>query len=91
MCAAPGSKTEQLLLLLAGTHPSPSGMVVANDADPKRMSTLRQRYARAGHPALLLTCTRGEDLQRFIGEAVYVPLRFDVFVCHRGGNVFIYS
>jgi len=72
MCAAPGSKTEQLLNLLSasarGQSVGPSGMVVGNDADPKRMKTLRARYDRLGHPCLLLTCLRGEDLQHRIGN-----------------------
>ena len=51
-CSAPGSKTEQLLNLLSASTGDPSviptGMVVGNDADPKRMKTLRGRYKRLG-------------------------------------------
>ncbi|KAJ1430656.1 S-adenosyl-L-methionine-dependent methyltransferase, partial [Ochromonadaceae sp. CCMP2298] len=72
VCAAPGSKTEQLLLLLrAATPPGEvcSGMVVANDADPVRINTLRKRYARCGSANLLVTCSRAEDLQKVIAHS----------------------
>lgn len=44
MCAAPGSKTAQILELMQADHlathgsnkSKPSGFVIANDADPKR-------------------------------------------------------
>lgn len=78
VCSAPGSKTEQLLYLLQqasaseGTAGSlPTGMVVANDADPVRMGTLRSRYQRCCSPNLVATCARAEDLQRLIGRPVF--------------------
>lgn len=49
VCAAPGSKTEQILAAMqqhgvaAGLGSVCSGMVVANDADPKRILTLKKR------------------------------------------------
>ena len=49
VCAAPGSKTEQILATMqhhgekAGLGTVCSGMVVANDADPKRILTLKKR------------------------------------------------
>ena len=74
VCAAPGSKTEQILAEMqrskdmeAGVIGSVyTGMVVANDADPKRILTLRRRYARCGRPNLLIHCSRAEDLCRLI-------------------------
>lgn len=81
VCSAPGSKTEQLLYLLQqasaadGTAAAgwslPTGMVVANDADPVRMGTLRTRYQRCWSPNLVATCARAEDLQRLIGRPVF--------------------
>ena len=49
VCAAPGSKTEQILAAMQhdgerkGFGTICSGMVVANDADPKRILTLKKR------------------------------------------------
>jgi 16S rRNA C967 or C1407 C5-methylase (RsmB/RsmF family) len=81
MCAAPGSKTEQLLSLLhssrnVGDTCPPTGMVVANDPDPKRIETLKRRYARCGSANLLITCSRAEDLAAHIHNRV-----FDRIVC----------
>jgi 16S rRNA C967 or C1407 C5-methylase (RsmB/RsmF family) len=86
MCAAPGSKTEQLISRvccrdasspLAGTEsrdtPSSSprteissGLVVANDADPKRLATLRRRYETCRYPNLVFTCATADCLQQIL-------------------------
>jgi 16S rRNA C967 or C1407 C5-methylase (RsmB/RsmF family) len=68
ICAAPGSKTEQLLTLMKADAPASSdgvctGMVVANDADPYRINILKERYDRCRSPNLVLTCSKAEDLQ----------------------------
>ena len=79
VCAAPGSKTEQLLHALyksSSDGAAPSGFVVANDADPVRIQTLRRRYARSGSPSLLVTCCRAEELRARLGDGV-----FDRIVC----------
>jgi len=59
MCAAPGSKTSQLLEII-GTHPSnlpePTGFVVANDSDAKRAYMLVHQLRRLNNPAAFLTC-----------------------------------
>ncbi len=99
MCAAPGSKTEQLLSLMQADadltysrNPATtatktaskttmissafSGMVLANDIDPKRMQTLIQRFARLGSPNLIFCCGRAEDLPR--NEEVFDRVLCDV-------------
>ena len=94
MCAAPGSKTEQLLSLMqADAEPTYSGssnaagstltaarvfsgMVLANDIDPKRMRTLIQRFSRHGSPNLIFCCGRAEDLPR--NEEVFDRVLCDV-------------
>jgi len=70
VCAAPGSKTEQLLATMTKLSPNgvPSGMVVANDADQRRIHTLRDRYARACVPHMLIVNSRAEDLQAKIAQ-----------------------
>ena len=68
MCAAPGSKTAQLLEALhagevaaPGTPPA-GGMVVANDSDSKRAYMLTHQCQRIGSPALVVCC---HDAQLF--------------------------
>jgi len=66
MCAAPGSKTAQLLEALhtlpdsnsdseAQTISIPPGLVIANDADAKRTHLLIHQSARLPSPALMVT------------------------------------
>ena len=62
VCAAPGNKTMQLLERVA-----PTGLVVANDGNPRRVDTLREALARhrraAGETAsLVVTCAMGQDI-----------------------------
>ena len=86
MCAAPGSKTEQLLSLMYKDLSSainrgdtiasmPSGLVVANDIDPKRLRTLTQRFTHHGSPNLIFTCSKAEDLPKSNAEV------FDRVLC----------
>ena len=70
VCASPGSKTMQLLeavTVLGGEGSASSGLVLANDAHPKRAATLIEAIKRHGRPAhelqsLVITCHRGEEL-----------------------------
>ena len=58
MCAAPGSKTTQLIESLHrqdSTGKLASGLVIANDADNKRCYTLAHQAKRLQSPALLVT------------------------------------
>ena len=59
MCAAPGSKTFQLLEMLHGSLKDPtsipSGFVIANDVDLKRCNLLTHQTKRANSPGLLVT------------------------------------
>ena len=64
MCASPGSKTMQLLEAVSARGAS-GGMVVANDAHPKRVAALiaaieRHNRPSAEHRRLVVTCHRGE-------------------------------
>ncbi|KAJ8973049.1 hypothetical protein NQ317_011329 [Molorchus minor] len=53
MCAAPGSKTAQLLELLhANDDPIPSGYVIANDVDNKRCYMLVHQAKRLNSPCV---------------------------------------
>ena len=58
MCAAPGSKTAQIIEYLhsAGDESSiPTGIVVANDADNKRCYMLTHQAKRLQSPTLIIT------------------------------------
>ena len=65
MCAAPGSKTSQLLEVV-GVVPSnqqePKGFVVANDSDAKRAYMLVSQIKRLNSPSIFVTSA---DAQRF--------------------------
>ena len=58
MCAAPGSKTSQILEIVSAIPPGgkePIGCVVANDADPKRAYMLVHQLKRIHSPVALVT------------------------------------
>lgn len=58
MCAAPGSKTAQLIEALhadENEQPIPTGLIVANDADAKRSHLLVHQLKRLHTPALVVT------------------------------------
>ena len=59
MCAAPGSKTCQLLEVVGGftckTEFEPHGYVVANDADAKRAYMLVNQLKRMNSPSVYVT------------------------------------
>jgi 16S rRNA C967 or C1407 C5-methylase (RsmB/RsmF family) len=55
MCAAPGSKTFQLLEMLHAGPAPPTGLVVANDADAMRCNLLCHQTKRMCSPHLVVT------------------------------------
>ncbi|CCI48359.1 unnamed protein product [Albugo candida] len=63
MCAAPGSKTSQILesLHAGSSNTIPSGLVVANDCDLKRAYLLVHQSKRLPSPALLVTCGEAQN------------------------------
>ncbi|CAG0916253.1 unnamed protein product [Notodromas monacha] len=86
MCAAPGSKTTQLLeMLYAGDDTRMSeGMVVANDADNKRCYMLVTQAKRLNSPNLVITNHDASVLPKMTetgpnGEKV--ALKFDRVLC----------
>ena len=83
MCAAPGSKTEQILSAMdedaARCHIKVcTGLVVANDADQKRIQTLKNRHRCSRSPRLVITCSRAEDLRRKFQHPVFDRILCDV-------------
>ncbi|TRM57498.1 S-adenosyl-L-methionine-dependent methyltransferase [Schizophyllum amplum] len=76
LCAAPGSKTAQLLEMLHSAPdptaeddllPLPSGLLLANDSDAKRTHLLIHQSARLPSPALMVT---NLDASRYPGIRV---------------------
>ncbi|KZS97039.1 S-adenosyl-L-methionine-dependent methyltransferase [Sistotremastrum niveocremeum HHB9708] len=55
MCAAPGSKTAQLLESLHISSAHPRGLLVSNDSDSKRCHLLIHQSARLPSPSLIVT------------------------------------
>jgi len=63
MCAAPGSKTCQILEIVGGLNNNelqPKGYVVANDADSKRAYMLVNQLRRMNNPAVFVTSCDGQ-------------------------------
>lgn len=76
VCSAPGSKTEQILSLMAAGAGETTGFVMANDADPKRLDSLRRRFRWSPDCRLALVCADATELVE-----AYSPLQFDRVLC----------
>merc|ERR1719264_1178460 len=80
LCAAPGSKTSQLLEMMhweegEGSAP-PQGVVVANELVAKRADMLTHGLHRLGSPCTLVTQLDGQYFPHLLGEDGQL-LRFD--------------
>lgn len=70
MCAAPGSKTSQLLEIVNRSLSSPEeqqGIVVANDSDTSRAYMLVHQCRRIDSPLLLVTTHKGQSFPGICG------------------------
>ena len=79
MCAAPGSKTSQLLEMLHGATnagETPRGVVVANDASLQRANLLTHQCKRSNSPALVVTNHQAQ-LFPILHDAKGKKIRFD--------------
>lgn len=87
MCAAPGSKTAQLLEMLHAGDASatPQGFVVANDNDVQRCHLLIHQTKRMSSPSIMVTNHDAQNFpllrQRGRGGAVDEGLMFDRILC----------
>ncbi|KAJ2888228.1 tRNA (cytosine-5-)-methyltransferase ncl1, partial [Coemansia aciculifera] len=84
MCAAPGSKTAQLIEALhasadAGTPPA--GLVVANDADYKRACLLVHQTNRLNSPNVIITNHSGERFPNIYRDGKREIVQFDRILC----------
>ena len=82
LCASPGSKTEHVLELMKQDK-NADGVVVANDADEKRLKHMERRFAHAGDPKLVITCCGGESLAQAVASSDpgKTHERFDRVIC----------
>jgi len=81
MCAAPGSKTAQIIEMLhAGGEPYPKGIVIANDSDNKRCYTLTHQIKRLQSPNAMVV---NHDASMFpkIKLTSGADLEFDRILC----------
>lgn len=86
MCAAPGSKTSQLIESLHATKDgkTPTGFVIANDLDNNRCYMLVHQAKRLNSPCCLIT---NSDAAMFPSlnikedDGKLVPLKFDRVLC----------
>lgn len=78
MCAAPGSKTAQLIEALHAdeTQPIPTGFVVANDVDNKRCYMLVHQAKRMNSPCFMVTNHDSSVMPQFFNKD-NTRLKFD--------------
>ncbi|KAJ1843398.1 tRNA (cytosine-5-)-methyltransferase ncl1, partial [Coemansia sp. RSA 2703] len=90
MCAAPGSKTAQLVEALhvgVADGETPSGLVVANDADYKRACMLVHQVNRLNSPNIVVTNHSGERFPNIYGASIGAgsgrgpAVQFDRILC----------
>ena len=84
LCAAPGSKTTQLVERLGGARMADGGgVVVANDASALRAYTLVKRTASLGARAasLIVTCHRGQCMPTLPGAGARGGGGYDRIIC----------
>lgn len=81
MCAAPGSKTAQLIEMMHENTPNPSGMLIANDVDKKRCYMLIHQTLKRFHTAnCAVICEDAARLPVLKGKDD-VPLKFNRILC----------
>ena len=85
MCAAPGSKTSQLLELVnlpaKPGDTEPTGFVVANDADYKRAYMLVHQMRRINSPAIFICCCDAQFFPLIRSEEYPSEGLFDRVLC----------
>ncbi|PAV87903.1 hypothetical protein WR25_03684 isoform B [Diploscapter pachys] len=81
MCAAPGSKTSQLIEMMHEKERNPAGMLIANDLDMKRCYMLvHQTLKRFRIANCVITCNDASKLPNMRGKNDE-PLKFDKVLC----------
>lgn len=81
MCAAPGSKTAQLIEALHAQNDEPSGFVVANDADARRSHMLVHQLKRLNSANLIVVNHDAQFFPRIKLNDGKSFLKFDRVLC----------
>uniref|UniRef100_A0A8D8X5V2 tRNA (cytosine(34)-C(5))-methyltransferase n=1 Tax=Cacopsylla melanoneura TaxID=428564 RepID=A0A8D8X5V2_9HEMI len=86
MCAAPGSKTAQIIEMIhaADSNPVPSGLVVANDVDNNRCYMLVHQAKRLNSPCAIITNHDASVMPNVLytdDQGQKVPMKFDRVLC----------
>ncbi|KAI9314518.1 S-adenosyl-L-methionine-dependent methyltransferase [Dichotomocladium elegans] len=84
MCAAPGSKTAQIIEAVHANDrldEMPAGLVVANDADYKRSHLLVHQSKRLQSPCFVATNHDGQYFPGLHMTSTGAPIRFDRVLC----------
>ncbi|TNV84770.1 hypothetical protein FGO68_gene17463 [Halteria grandinella] len=82
MCAAPGSKTIQILEYLHQNGIKiPEGFVIANDTDSKRAYMLTHQARRLNSPAMLITNNDARRLPNLRADETGLTMKFDRILC----------
>lgn len=86
MCAAPGSKTAQIIEMIhaADSNPVPSGLVVANDVDNNRCYMLVHQAKRLNSPCAIIINHDASVMPNILytdPEGKKVPIKFDRILC----------
>ncbi|WKX92651.1 hypothetical protein Q1695_010577 [Nippostrongylus brasiliensis] len=81
MCAAPGSKTAQLIEMMHENTSSPSGMLIANDVDKKRCYMLIHQTLKRFHTANCVVICEDAARMPVLKGKDDVPLKFDRVLC----------
>ncbi|XP_041970924.1 tRNA (cytosine(34)-C(5))-methyltransferase [Aricia agestis] len=87
MCAAPGSKTAQLIEFLhADENKMPTGFVMANDVDNSRCYMLVHQAKRLNSPCIVITNHDGAGMPSLVvpdekNPNTTKPLKFDRILC----------
>ncbi|KAL6730738.1 hypothetical protein Aduo_001686 [Ancylostoma duodenale] len=81
MCAAPGSKTAQLIEMMHENTNSPSGMLIANDVDKKRCYMLIHQTLKRFHTASCVVICEDAARMPVLKGKEDEPLKFDRILC----------
>lgn len=81
MCAAPGSKTVQLLEAMHAQSAAPTGVVIANDVNQQRAFMLHHQVKRILSPSLLVTNNDAGHFPVLYTVGAAAPVAFDRILC----------
>lgn len=89
MCAAPGSKTTQILEMMhkdaqiksGNRYSHPSGVLVANDVKSERCNTLITQTKRLRSPSIIVTNHEAQIFPSLYHPAMKKSVTFDRILC----------